>query len=414
MCVTNVLKIYSSIGDQQSIENDLSTFSSQIIRIKEILSVSDASSIVLIDEICSGTDPQEGSALAAGILDTFINMKLFFVVTTHQSSLKTYALNREEISNASLEFDDKNMKPTYKFLSGVPGNSYAFVLAKNLGLSKLVLERSSKYLGSKQSELESSIAILQKYRSDIEEKQRLINEKLADLTKTKDKYERKLSDLKEKRQIYIERAKEQAESILTKANSLVESTIREIREDKKSISEIKKDYETTKSDLTKKIRTVSQTTGSSVEVREFSKGDYVTAQESDNVGIVVESDLINRVALVEFNGLKFRLPFGQLNPAKPIERKKSAASDFIRFDVKSSVDLRGMRVEEALKEVDDYISDALLGNIKTFTIIHGKGTGALKQAMQDYLRNHYHVESYRLGELVEGGAGVTIVELRYD
>ncbi len=168
-CKTNIRTIYTSIGDFQSIEQDLSTFSSQIVQIREILANHNKDSLVLIDEICSGTDPQEGSALAAAIIDSFIETKTFFVATTHQSSLKSYALNRKEIENDSLEFNEKELKPTYKFLQGIPGNSYALFLAMNLELSDLVIKRARKYIDTRQTELEESIKQLQKYRAEAEQ-----------------------------------------------------------------------------------------------------------------------------------------------------------------------------------------------------------------------------------------------------
>ncbi len=166
LCTTDFRRVYTSIGDHQSIENDLSTFSSQMYQMREILANSDSSALALVDEIGSGTDPQEGGALASGILDTFIELNMFFIATTHQSSLKTYALNKDEIENASLEFNEDKLQPTYKFLSGIPGNSYAFFLAKSIGMSDLVIKRAKSYLGSKQKELEESISVLQKFRTE--------------------------------------------------------------------------------------------------------------------------------------------------------------------------------------------------------------------------------------------------------
>ncbi|MFC2132119.1 endonuclease MutS2, partial [Bacteroidota bacterium] len=208
-CHTNYRMIYTSIGDHQSIEHDLSTFSSQIIKLKDILSASDPQSLVLIDEIGSGTDPQEGSALSAGILDTLIELNSFFVATTHNSALKSYALSRDVLRNASLEFDEEKLQPTYKFLEGVPGNSYAFQLSKNLGLTDLVLERAKKYLGTKQSELEDSIALLHKYKSEAEKYLVEARKEKAKAEESRKKFEEKFTQIKQKRQELINKAQEE-------------------------------------------------------------------------------------------------------------------------------------------------------------------------------------------------------------
>ncbi len=417
VCSTNFRTIFSAIGDHQSIEADLSTFSSQVLRLNRILSNCTSNSLVLIDEILSGTDPQEGSALAAGIMDTFLELKLFFVVTTHQSALKSYALTRDVIENDSLEFDQEKLLPTYKFLQGVPGNSYAFVLARNIGMSSLVLDRAQNYLGSRQTELEESIAVLQKYRSEIEALRELAIQEKNNSEKIRKKYEEKFEEIKTKRREYIDKAKEEAFEIVQKSNALIENTIRKIQEEKKSFAEIKKDFTKEKTLLEKEIKTKfireKQEGSSEPEYREFKAGDRVKADESPSAGTILEADENSATALVEFNGLKFRLPYSRLKLTddKPAPAVSSAAS-YIRFDARSRLDLRGKRADEALAETDEFISHALMTNVPLLTIIHGKGTGALRVAIHDYLKHHQMVKSFRLGELVEGGAGVTVVELR--
>jgi DNA mismatch repair protein MutS2 len=417
VCSTNYRSIFSAIGDHQSIEADLSTFSSQILRLNRILTNCTSNSLILIDEILSGTDPQEGSALAAGIMDTFLELNLFFVVTTHQSALKSYALTRDVIENDSLEFDQDKLLPTYKFLQGVPGNSYAFVLAKNIGMSELVLGRARNYLGSRQTELEESIAVLQKYRSDIEQLREDANQEKQNAEKIRRKFEEKFDEIKTKRREYIDKAKEEAFEIVQKSNALVENAIREIQEEKKSFAEIKKDYNKEKTQLEKEINTrfikESQAEEEIEDSYKFSKGDSVKVDDSPNIGLILESDNTGRTALVEFNGLKFRLPYTRLKKTKDSAAPlASSAGSHIRFDARSRLDLRGKRADEALNETDEFISHALVTNVPLLTIIHGKGTGALRQVIHDYLKHHQMVKSYRLGELVEGGAGVTVVELK--
>ncbi len=413
VCRTNYRNIYTAIGDHQSIENDLSTFSSQISQLKSILDNCTSESLVLVDEIGSGTDPQEGSALAAGIIDSFLNMNLFFVVTTHQSSLKSYALTREEIENDSLEFSEEQLKPTYTFLTGIPGNSYAFVLAENLGIPKNILERAKSYVGDKQAKIEESIRVLQKVRKSAEELERQANREKIKAEEFKKKYDEKFREIKAKRQELMKDAREDANDILKNANSLIERTIREIKEEKRTISEIKHDYENEKNELKKKVEATYDKPQKRNKENDFNVGDFVTLEDSLSVGNILELDKNNRNALIDFNGVKFRLPYEQLikTKSKPKEKRDKSIASNIKFDSKISVDLRGMRVDEALRETDDFISNAILGNTGQVTIIHGKGTGALRTAIQEYLKNHPSIQSFRNGKIEEGGDGVTIVEI---
>jgi len=411
-CHTNFKMIYTSIGDHQSIEQDLSTFSSQILQLKEILSMSDSNSLVLIDEIGSGTDPQEGSALSAGILDTFTELKSYFIATTHNSALKSYALSRDVLRNASLEFDEDKLKPTYKFLEGVPGNSYAFQLAKNLGLSDLVLKRAKKYLGTKQSELEESISLLHKYKSEAE---KLRQEAAVEKAKAEDKrkkYDEKFSDIKQKRDVLIRQAQEEAAEILRSANALIEKTIKEIQENKKPVKDVKKEFTEKKELIEKKVKTSSEKHDKKAFHENPVVGDYVTTEDSATSGIVLSID-DNKIALIDFNGIKFKLPLSQITKTEQIQavQKRKSEADYISFDVKSSIDVRGLRAHEAIPLVDELISNAVVNNLDKVTIIHGKGTGALRHAIQQYLDEHHAIKNYRSGTLVEGGDGVTIVEI---
>jgi len=582
------VNVFSSIGDHQSIENNLSTFSSQITKLKQILDVADYNSLVLVDEICSGTDPREGAALASGILDTFIDLNLFFIVTTHQSSLKTFALTKtnekleirnEEnhinntnqinhssdnntvgancirpnnhtdlyenikncmnsyrstlkhtdlyeniqnlyeniqncmnsyrstlnhtdlyeniknlyennenfnenkadyssnchtaldavspvniketdlmindkclmindnnnqatqsltdinnsslninhsnrnsqlavIKNGSFEFDTVGLKPTYNFLSGVPGNSYAFFLARNVGLSERVIKRSEKYLDSGQKQLEDSINALQKL---LKENEDIIKEARAEKLKyegLKKDYENRKKELISKKKTLLDDAKIEAKAILQQANALVENTIKELREEKKSIAEIKTAFAKQQKELETEVATIQiekqkkQQVNSNIEAIQILKSDDTVGMlDSSQVGIVLEVDNNSRIALVEFNGIKFRLPFSQLYlREKPMVRKASTVS--LNLNVKTRLDLHGFRVEDALKETTNFISQAILGNADYVTIIHGLGTGALQNAIHELLKHTTTVKSFRSGDIHEGGEGVTVVYLK--
>jgi DNA mismatch repair protein MutS2 len=413
-CNTAFKMIYTSIGDHQSIEQDLSTFSSQIIQLKDILDYSDSNSLVLIDEIGSGTDPQEGSALSAGILDTFIELKSYFIATTHNSALKSYALSRDVIRNASLEFDEERLKPTYKFMEGVPGNSYAFQLAKNLGLSDLVLGRAKKYLGSKQSELEESISLLHRYKSEAEKLRQEAAVEKAKAEENKRKYDEKYKDIKQKRDVLIRKANEEAAEILMNANALVERTIKEIKEQRRSTKELKQEFVAKKQEIENTIEKTEfgSETNTEKDSGIFNEGDLVISKDSNATGTILKIE-DNKLALVDFNGIKFKLPLSQLKHTekKNLTQRKKSEVDYISFDAITTIDVRGLRAAEAIPQVDELIANGIVNNLGRVTIIHGKGTGALRKAIKDYLDTHYAIKSYRFGDLLEGGDGVTIVEL---
>ena len=412
-CRTGLRDIYTSIGDHQSIEMDLSTFSSQMKNIKDVLDVAKEDSLFLVDEICSGTDPQEGSALASGILDTTLKYNLKFVVTTHQSSLKTYALNKENIENASLEFDEDNLKPTYQFLPGVPGNSYAFNLAESIGLSKKILERSRTYLNDRNSEIDKGISEIIQYRKTAE-KLKLEAEKAEKKAKQKEiEYDNLLSELKKSKAEYKDEAKREATQILDEANRLIENTIREVQENKKQVGEIKKEFDRKKEELKKSLST-PKVKESIIEKDEFNNGDSVRIEEYDTVGKLVELIDSGKSAIVEFNGLKFKTKVNKLTKVK--ERNKNSNNntsnkDYIKFDVETRLDIRGERVNDAIAKVESFLNDAIVAGTPFITILHGKGTGALRSALHEYLNLQSSISKFRDGNLSEGGSGVTIIEL---
>jgi DNA mismatch repair protein MutS2 len=411
-CETNIRSIYCAIGDHQSIENNLSTFSSQIVRLREILSHCSSQALILVDEICSGTDPQEGGALAAGILDSFIERKAMFVVTTHQSSLKSYALSRPEILNASMEFDGVRLVPTYRFQSGVPGNSYAFALAKSIGIPDVVMNRAKTYLGDRHSELEESIAALQRFKQEAEEHLRKAAQEHIIAEKKRTDYEERLAEVKAKRNQIIGEARDEAKDIVQKSNALVEQTIKEIKEQQRTTADIKKDFESGKKDI--EARAEAMKPKQQIDNEPLNAGDAVTMTGSNEVGVVIAIDTAAHSAVVEFNGLKFKTAVAQIRKAPKAKQKENLKSSgaIVKFDSKMNLDLRGQRADAACKEVEQFISDAMMSNLHTLTIIHGKGTGALRAAIHDQLRKHPLVQNYRIGTIQEGGDGVTVLDLK--
>lgn len=416
-CKTGLRDVFTSIGDHQSIEMDLSTFSSQMKRIKDILDVADPDALMLVDEICSGTDPKEGSALASGILDTTLKYNLKFIVTTHQSSLKTYALNKENIENASLEFDETNLKPTYNFLAGVPGNSYAFNLAESIGLSKLILERAESYLDTKDSEIDRSISEIVNYRKQAEKMKLDAETSLRKAENKQLEYERLVEEIRKNKSDYKLKAQQEANLVLAEANKLVENTIREIQEGKRKLGEVKKEFEMKKEELKRRVsqplkkEVVKAKTDDKIE-----KGDIVRIDIYDTPGLVIEIVEDDKHAVVEFNGLKFRTELSKLVKVtgkikKDNSKSNSDTSKYFKMGAETRIDVRGERVNEAIAIVENFMNDAVIAGLPFLTILHGKGTGALRQAIHEYLKMQSSIKTFRNGTLAEGGEGVTVLEL---
>lgn len=433
MCITSIRRIFTAIGDHQSIESNLSTFSSQIIRIRDILSHCGPDAMVLIDEICAGTDPAEGGALAAGILDSLLERGACFVVTTHQSSLKQYALTRPAIENASLAFDEAQMQPTFRFLPGVPGNSYAFVLAHNVGLPDVVIQRARGYLGERHDELEQSITAMQRFRQEAEDLRMKSAEEHQKAERLRKDYEERLAQVKQKRSTVVEDAREEAREVLRKAQALVENTIREVREQQKSAAEIKKAFTSEASELTNALADdaseasrAAQASHSGVthysgthgashvsDVAAIKTGDTVVVDGTNAIGTVMSIDVKSASAMVEVNGIKFKFQLSKLSTttSKPKAMPERDMGVMLKMDSHTNLDLRGKRADEGLRELEMFINDAVLGNLTHVSIIHGKGTGAMRRVVQDYLKEHPQIKTSRLGTIQEGGDGVTIIEL---
>jgi len=407
---TNLRRIYTAIGDHQSIDSNLSTFSSQLIRLRDILSCCGPDVLVLIDEICAGTDPAEGGALAAGILDSLLERRTNFVVTTHQSSLKQYAITRPNMQNASLAFDAQALKPTFRFLPGVPGNSYAFVLATTVGLPDVVIERGRAYLGDRHDELEQSIAAMQRFSAQAEEAYRRAAELQAKADRAKTDYEERITAFKQQRSTLMNEARTEAADVLRNARSLVENTIREVREQQRAVGEVKKDFEQGRTALEREIESPKTVpTASKHDATPIVAGDTVTIEGTSNAGIVISIDARASTAVVEANGIKFVFPLASLRRGGT-PRRETKDSMFMKMDSRTSCDIRGKRVDEAMKDLELFISDAILGGLTSATIIHGKGTGALRTIVHDIVAEHPHIRSFRRGLLEEGGDGVTILE----
>ncbi len=425
-CTTTICNIFTSIGDHQSIDANLSTFSSQIITLRDILHHCDSHALVLIDEICAGTDPAEGGALAAGILDALIEHGAYFVVTTHQSSLKQYAITRSNITNASLAFDDVNMSPTFRFLVGVPGNSYAFDLAQSVGMPDAVLNRASDYLGGLHNEMEESIRFLQRHRKEAEQYSANAAADMEQARRLRIEYETKLHELNQKKSKLLSSAREQAAEIVDSAKALVENTIREIREQQKSVAESKREFHEKATEITRLTSQSDVSNQGHAEAQSLTVGDVVRIDGTNSEGTIITID-DRGYAIVNINDVKLRVACDklQLVSAQRSSLKKAAtdanslhalrrtqSEDFVRSRTTPSMtlDIRGARADEALRLTEQFIDNAVVFGHPFVTIIHGKGTGALRKVVHTFLEHQNLISGYRSGTIAEGGDGVTIVE----
>lgn len=418
-------QVFADIGDEQSIEQSLSTFSSHMVNIVDILDKVDSNSLVLFDELGAGTDPTEGAALAMSILEHLLNRNIRTIATTHYSQLKLYALTTEGITNGSVEFDVETLSPTYKLLIGVPGKSNAFEISNRLGLQDYIIDYAKELVSKENVEFEDVLKAMEEDRRTAErnrlesEKDRIEIEKLReDLASEKEK-------TKSMRDRIISKAKEEARDIFRTAKKDADSLVAELRT---VSSEIEKDrnrkiqetQDRLKSKLDKREGEAAENilnvksnkppkglkVGETVEVLSFNQKGTVIAGPDDNGNVQVQVGI-----------MKVNAHISTLKRTESMAKEKASVStkNIIRNkskDINTEIDLRGRNLEEAIMEIDKYLDDAYLAGLNEIVIIHGKGTGILRKGIQEYLQNHRNVKRSRLGELNEGGDGVTVVEIK--
>ncbi len=411
--------VYADIGDEQSIEQSLSTFSSHMVNIVDILNHVDFNSLVLFDELGAGTDPQEGAALAISILDEVYKRGARVIATTHYPELKAYGYNREGVINASVEFDIETLSPTYKLLIGVPGRSNAFEISKRLGLNDKVIDTARSYIGADTNQVEKMIASLEESRKQAEADREEAHDLLKNAEKLHKDLQKRMIEFYEQKDTMHEKAAEKAADIVEKAKAEAEQIIRDLRkmrmekhaevkeheliEAKKRLAEAAPKAGKTSNKAKPKNNKHVFETGDEVKVLSFGQKGHLLEKVSDNEWQVQIGILKMKVAEKDLEYIK---------SPKPVETKPMATVKGKDFHVSLELDLRGERYENALLRVEKYIDDALLAGYPRVSIIHGKGTGALRQGVQEYLRNHRAVKKIRFGEAGEGGTGVTVVEFK--
>ncbi|MED4615416.1 endonuclease MutS2 [Priestia megaterium] len=412
--------VFADIGDEQSIEQSLSTFSSHMVNIVDILQKVDHESLVLFDELGAGTDPQEGAALAISILDQVYERGARVVATTHYPELKAYGYNREGVVNASVEFDIETLSPTYKLLIGVPGRSNAFEISKRLGLSAEVIERAKGYIGSETNKVENMIASLEDSRRQSEHELEEAEELRKEAQKLHKELQSQIIEFNEKRDKLYEKAEEKAQATVKAASEEAEKIISDLRKMSQKNHALVKEHELI--EARKRLEDAVPTLEKSKKKPAAPKKQERTLQAGDEVKVLSwgqKGTLVERVSnnewQVQMGIMKMKVKEKDLeyiSSPKPVETKPLATVKGKDYHVNLELDLRGERYENALIRVEKYIDDALLANYPRVSIIHGKGTGALRKGVQEYLKNHRSVKNIRFGEATEGGSGVTVVEFK--
>ncbi|MCZ8519396.1 MULTISPECIES: endonuclease MutS2 [Paenibacillus] len=422
LCVFDA--IYADIGDEQSIEQNLSTFSSHMTNIIRILREMTPKSLVLLDELGAGTDPAEGSALAISILDYMHRMGCRIVATTHYTELKAYAYDRQGVINASMEFDVQTLRPTYRLLVGVPGRSNAFAIAERLGLSRSIIENARGQVGEEEQRVESMIATLEQNTIQAQAERETAEGLRREVETLRERLNAERLKFEEQRDKLLEKAEREGREAVAKARREAEEVISELRRLQREEAGGVKDHKL--SALKKKLndaapelrsKQVSQLPKKKPET--IGPGDEVLVTNLGQRGHVVE--VVNAQEFsVQLGILKMKVNKADLELVKKASAQKKAeppkaTSSLKRTrdeNAKMELDLRGTNVEEAMIEVDRFLDESYLANFGHVFIIHGKGTGVLRAGIQEYLRKHKHVKSYRMGNYNEGGAGVTVAELK--
>ncbi|MBI4532189.1 MAG: endonuclease MutS2, partial [Candidatus Latescibacteria bacterium] len=408
--------VFADIGDEQSIENDLSTFSSHVRRLAEIVKIADAETLVLLDEIGGSTSPTEGAALAMAALEYLAERGAKVIVTTHHGTLKSFAHDYPAAHNASMEFDAVTLKPTFRLKVGIPGSSYAFEIADRIGLAQEVVTRAATYAGEETRKLETLIADLEqrvKHATTASVEAERLKEGLE---RMRVEYEERLRGITEDARRVHQEALSEADRILRNANALIEQTVAEIRT-RQAASEVikgaKAAVDGAKREIKERLESVVREEKTTPETRMLHQGDRVWAARFNNEGVVLGERGSSGKFLVRIGNAEVEIAAGELRllEPKPVQERPLGLISSPREDVLPSISIRGMRLDEAIEVVDKYLDDAFLAHLETVTIIHGKGTGVLRTKIGEFLRTHPRVKSQRLGAWNEGGSGVTIVHL---
>lgn len=419
-------EVYADIGDEQSIEQSLSTFSSHMTNIVTILQHADEHSLVLFDELGAGTDPTEGAALAMSILSSLHNRNICAMATTHYSELKVYALSTKGVMNASCEFDVETLRPTYRLLIGIPGKSNAFAISSKLGLPDYIIEDAKELIGKQDKSFEDLISDLEKNRITIEKEQEEISKYKDEIEQLKSNLAKKNESLEKSREHLLKEAKEQAASILQDAKDFADQSIRKYNKWLQDGGDIK-DMESERNTLREKLNE-SEAQASKKQKQQNKNMDPKKLKIGDTVQVIslglkgtistlpnARGDLFVQMGILrsQVNLNDLELVDEEIISAPNFKRTQSGKIKMSKSaNIHPELNLIGKTVDEAIPELDKYLDDAYLAHLPQVTIIHGRGTGALRNAVHTHLKKTKYVKSFRIGGFGEGDHGVTIVEFK--
>ena len=419
-------EVYADIGDEQSIEQSLSTFSSHMTNIVSILKTADPNSLCLFDELGAGTDPTEGAALAISVLDYLHNRGIRTMATTHYSELKVYALSTSHVENASCEFSVETLRPTYRLLIGIPGKSNAFAISSKLGLPDYIIEDAKRHIAEDQESFEDLLADLENSRLTIEKERSEIESYKDEVRALKQQLESKQEKIEQSKARILREANEEAREILQNAKEIADETIRTFQKAGagSSIKELEKSRQKVRDKISEKndrlalkndkpahktLKPNQIKLGDSVKVISMGLKGTVNSLPDKNGKLFVQCGIIRSQVTLDDLVLteEETINTGKMQRSSSGKLKMSKS-----YTVSTEINLLGRTVDEALSELDKYLDDAYLAHLPSVRVVHGKGTGALRNAVHSYLRKNRVVKSYRLGEFGEGDAGVTIVEFK--
>jgi len=422
-------RVFADIGDEQSIEQSLSTFSSHMVNIISILETADDESLVLFDELCAGTDPIEGAALAKVILMRLAAYGAKVVATTHYPELKSYAIDTDGVEIASCEFDVATLKPTYRLITGLPGRSNAFAISQRLGMPLDIIEEVKQQVTDEDMRFERVVATLERARHSAEEERRKAQKIRTELERSRAKAEQLERELEIKQQKLMEQTRDTANGIIETARYKSSLLLNELEEMKKTLNaenaakmleKARNQYKSTIKELDETADPVVENKAKGEVVTSVSKGDIVLVADINRDATVIDVKPDKKLAFVMSGAIKMWVDFENLrvkrknSPSTEIKktRKVTGMTSRANRQVSGELDIRGMASDEAILELDRYIDNAIVSGLETIRIIHGKGTGVLRSSVQTHLRSHKAIKSYRLGTFGEGENGVTIAELK--
>lgn len=412
--------VFADIGDEQSIEQSLSTFSSHMTTIVGILEDLNANSLVLLDELGAGTDPTEGAALATAILEHLRDLDIHTIATTHYSDLKSYAYTHDGVENASVEFDLKTLRPTYRLAIGIPGKSNAFAISKRLGLSENIVGQAQALLSSEHVQVEDMIGEMEANRRQAEHDKIRAQRLRKDYEELKAKYEYRLEELEQLRAEILDQARDEAQRLLEETQTEVNTILGQVR--RMGRNELEESVKAYRGQITARSEELGQQRREKPKAQgpaNLKPGEEVRIKSLRQTGFVLEPPVANGDVQVQAGIMKITVKLEDLERVESTKSSSSrgkgggtARSHLAKSsNIRSEIDLRGKTVEEGLALVDKYLDDAFLSSLTRVRMIHGKGTGALGEAIQQYLVSHPHVQAFRYGLPNEGGHGVTVVDI---